>query len=200
MSTDLWIWIAALLTLCIFSFLYKDNPFYKFAEHLLVGVSVGYAITFYFWNALIPKVWKPLVIRGEYQVIFPLILGLLCFSIFWPKISWFIRYPLAFTMGTYCGMAVPRHFQARIFQQLQGTMISSLSLSNIIMVVGVIATLTYFFFSLEHKGVLGKVAKLGIWYIMLAFGAAFGYTVMARISLFIGRLQFLLHDWLGLIH
>ena len=78
-------------------------------------------------------------------------------------------------------------------------MITSLSFSNIIMVVGVIATLSYFFFSLEHKGALGKVAKIGIWYIMLAFGAAFGYTVMARISLLIGRLQFLLHDWLGLI-
>jgi len=32
-------WVAAFLTLSIFSFLYKDNPFYKFAEHLMVGVS-----------------------------------------------------------------------------------------------------------------------------------------------------------------
>ena len=34
---------------------------------------------------------------------------------------------------------------------------------------------------------------------MVGFGASFGYTVMARISLFIGRLQFLLGDWLGII-
>jgi hypothetical protein len=35
---------------------------------------------------------------------------------------------------------------------------------------------------------------------MVAFGAAFGYTVMARISLLIGRMQFLLGDWLHLMH
>src|SRR5262245_26382732 len=42
-------WLAALLTLCIFSFLYKDNPFYKFAEHLFVGVSAGYYIILNWW-------------------------------------------------------------------------------------------------------------------------------------------------------
>ena len=31
-------WIAVFLTLGIFSYLYKDNPFYKIAEHLFVGV------------------------------------------------------------------------------------------------------------------------------------------------------------------
>ena len=41
-SGDFGVWCAALLTLFIFSFLYKDNPFYKFAEHLFVGVSAGY--------------------------------------------------------------------------------------------------------------------------------------------------------------
>jgi hypothetical protein len=34
---------------------------------------------------------------------------------------------------------------------------------------------------------------------MITFGAAFGYTVMGRMSLLIGRLDFLLADWLHLI-
>jgi len=34
--------IAGLLTLAILSFLYKDNPVYKMAESLLIGVSIGY--------------------------------------------------------------------------------------------------------------------------------------------------------------
>ena len=37
-------WIAALLTLCIFSFLYRDNPFFRFAEALFAGVSLGYYV------------------------------------------------------------------------------------------------------------------------------------------------------------
>ncbi|MBT5714752.1 hypothetical protein HOI71_27140, partial [Candidatus Poribacteria bacterium] len=41
-SQEIGIWIAAALTLCLYSFLYRDNPFYKFAEHLFVGVAQGY--------------------------------------------------------------------------------------------------------------------------------------------------------------
>ena len=40
-STILGAWIAAFLTLGIFSYLYRDNPFYKIAEHVFVGVSAG---------------------------------------------------------------------------------------------------------------------------------------------------------------
>ena len=69
----------------------------------------------------------------------------------------------------------------------------------LIVVVGVVSTLVYFYFSKEHKGLLGGVAKTGIWFIMISFGAHFGYTVMARISLLIGRVQFLIDDCGGSI-
>src|SRR5437867_7090525 len=59
-STDLSVWIAALLTLFAFSFLYKDNPFYRFAEHLFVGVSAGYYIILNFWTVIVPNLWEPL--------------------------------------------------------------------------------------------------------------------------------------------
>ena len=67
------------------------------------------------------------------------------------------------------------------------------------LVVGVVCTLVFFFFSTEHKGALGGAAKLGIWYLMVSFGAAYGFTVMSRISLLIGRFQFLLDNWLGIV-
>ena len=61
--------------------------------------------------------------------------------------------------------------------------------------------MSYFFFSIPHEGkvgrVLGRSAGAGRWFLMIAFGAMFGNTVMARISLFIGRVQFLLNDWIG---
>jgi hypothetical protein len=66
-----------------------------------------------------------------------------------------------------------------------------------VLVVGVVCTLVFFFFSTEHKGPVGGAAKLGIWYLMVSFGAAYGFTVMSRISLLIGRFQFLLGKWLG---
>ena len=70
-------------------------------------------------------------------------------------------------------------------------------LLSIIMIVGVISTLIYFYYSKEHKGVLGVTARVGIWFIMISFGAHFGFTVMGRVSLLIGRVRFLIEDWIG---
>ena len=49
------------------------------------------------------------------------------------------------------------------------------------------SVLVYFFFSIEHTGNVRRVARVGIYFLMISFGAAFGYTVMARMSLLIGR-------------
>jgi hypothetical protein len=54
--------------------------------------------------------------------------------------------------------------------------------------------LSYFFFSMEHKGLLGRSSRVGIYYLMLGFGASFGYTVMARVSILLGRVQFMIFD------
>ena len=62
------------------------------------------------------------------------------------------------------------------------------SLNAIIILIGVSSVLFYFFFSVEHTGPGKIVARTGILFLMISFGAAFGYTVMARMSLLIGRL------------
>ncbi|RKZ23274.1 hypothetical protein DRQ23_03355 [bacterium] len=208
-STNPWVWIAAILTLAIYSFLYKDNPFYKFAEHLFMGLSIGYGAVVLWYNSIIPRLWNPLAhgtSPSRFYLLIPIAIGLLSFGIFSKKYSWLIKYPLAFSVGAYAGFSIPVTFEASIFEQISGTILTKqmmatpwLAISNLIMFVGVITTITYFYFSKHHKGLLGKSARTGIVFLMLAFGASFGYTVMARISLLIGRMQFLLHDWLGII-
>jgi hypothetical protein len=68
-----------------------------------------------------------------------------------------------------------------------------------LLVIGVLCCLTYFFFSVEHKGVAGRAARVGIMYLMITFGAAFGFTVMGRVALLAARIEFLFDDWLWLI-
>ena len=205
MSPDPWIWIGAFLTLAIFSFLFKDNPIYKFAEHLFVGVSNGYYIALYWHNSLKPNLFDPLG-AGNFIYFVPLLLGLLYFTRFIPKMSWLVRIPIGFMIGWGAGISVPAYFQAFVLSQLEGTIVTPQSFANptlgiwsLIIMLGVICTVIYFFFSKEHKGILGGASRLGIMFIMIGFGASFGYTVMARISLLIGRIQFLLGPWLGLI-
>ena len=72
------------------------------------------------------------------------------------------------------------------------------NISGAIVLIGLISTLIYFYFSREHKGGVGKVAKLGTYFLMIFFGTTFGYTVMSRMSTFIGRMEFLLTDFLKL--
>lgn len=204
-SSSIGIWIAAFLTLFVYSFLYKDNPFYKFAEHLVIGLSGGYYIVTVWTQILKPKLFTPLLQQGNLILIFPLILGLFMWARFIPKYSWISRWAIAFTLGVGSGISIPSVMQAMIIRQIQATMLpvgfhSYIGWMNLFIIVGVLTSLIYFFFSAEHKGFLGVSAKIGIWFIMIGFGATFGYTVMARISLLIGRIQFLLTDWLGILH
>ena len=209
-ATDPWVWIAAILTLAIFSFLYRENPFYRAAEHLYVGIANGYAITFYWHRVLVPSLIDPVghnpSIVTKVWLIAIAIIGSLYFTRFIPKISWLVRIPIAILLGYACGAGIPRAVDAELIKQLQATIITRAHFAHwdtalwaIIVFLGVIATISYFFFSAERKGVLKPMSYVGVIFIMVGFGASFGYTVMARISLLIGRLQFLLGDWLGLI-
>jgi hypothetical protein len=209
-SGNPWIWISALLSLAIMSFLYRDNPFYRFAEHIFVGVANGWAVTFYWHNVLVPSLFDPLFRQGQLYYILPFVVGMLYFTRFIPRVSWLVRIPIGLYMGYYVGVSIPATIQAFIVKQVQGTILTTQNFQawgagnmgivwSVILFVGVLCTLSYFFFSKEHKGVLKVSARIGIIFVMVGFGAAFGYTVMARISLLIGRLQFLLGPWLGII-
>ena len=197
------IWVAAFFTLAIFSFLYKDNPLFKFGEHVFAGLSAGYYIGLVWKSIILQQLWYP-ILAGEWLLVFPAMLGLLMFARLIPKISWVSRVSLAFVMGNTAGVFLISQLNGMILPQMQATMLPLVSpdgfgatLMALIIVVGVISTLIYFYFSKEHTGALGVTAKVGIWFIMVAFGAHFGYTVMARVSLLIGRVYFLYHDWLG---
>lgn len=204
------LWVAAIFTLAIFSFLYKENPLYRFAEHLVVGTSLGYTMVIYWQRVFYPRLVEPVFIHGESLIlIVPAMLGLLYVTRFFPRIAWLSRYPMAFLLGMGMGVALPYDMQAYILRQIQATLIPLYTpgapwyntLGAVVIVLGTLAGLIYFFFSKPHKGpFFGFGSKVGIWIIMIGFGATFGFTVMGRISLLIGRVQFLLGDWLGLLH
>jgi hypothetical protein len=187
--------IAAFLSICIYTFLYKDNPFYKFAEHLVVGVSAGYFAVILYYNGFIPKLIEPLR-QGQLWYIFPGILGVMIWTRFSRKWSWISRFSLAFYIGSGAGIAIPLYLQNFVIRQLHATMLpvgfSSWQLfTNILIIIGVFCALTYFYFSKEHKGVFGASAKVGIWTLMVGFGAGFGLTVMGRVSLLAERVVFI---------
>lgn len=200
-------WVATGLTLFIFTFLYRDNPLFKLAEHLYVGVSVGYTIVKAYDTVVIRLIYEPMVKQGDWSLLVPLAIGSLMLTRYSPKAAWMSRIAFAFVVGVGSGLAIPRVISSYILKQIEDTVRPLLSLaanggatftydlldpaSNlnaIVLLIGVVSVLFYFFFSVEHTGPGRAVARTGILFLMIAFGAAFGYTVMARMSLLIGRL------------
>ena len=196
------LWIAGFLTLCVFSFLLGDNPFYKFAEHLYVGVSAGYWMCVGYWGTIKPEIVDKLW-AGEWLALVPLTMGVMLLFQLSPKTSWVSRWPLCFLVGMQAGLQIVYTMDAMIIEQVQASIKPLLvfvegggidwwtSIINCILVFGLLTGMIYFYFSVPHKGlVFGTGARIGIWVLMIALGASFGYTVMARISLLIGRMLF----------
>ena len=193
-------WVATGLSLFIYSFLYKDNPFFKLGEHIFVGASVGYLLVITYHEVLLKKLAVPLIEQHEWRLVIPLILGLLMLARFFPRLAWSSRITFAFILGVSSGVAIPRQLSSFILQQVQGTLkplvvvdpmggvsFGLAELNTLLILIGVVSVLVYFFFSIEHTGSIRGVARVGSCFLMISFGAAFGYTVMARMSLLIGR-------------
>ena len=222
--------IAAGLTLIMYSFLYRDNPLFKIAENLYVGVTLGYGAILTWRLSLRPEVYDPLFRAPTNAALYeallhravPITLGLLLLTRVSRKRGWLSRYSYALIVGWGAGIGIPIVAHSYVFKQLeaavsplQGTaagstpapaVFSQAWLLNfafpvagaLVILVGTVAVLFYFFFSIEHKRAGGAFSRVGIWFLMVSFGASFGYTVMGRLSLLIGRVRFLLFEWLKL--
>lgn len=231
LKRTLGLWVAAFFTLAIFSFMIRDNPIYKFAESVFIGVSAAYWMVIAFWDTLVPNLLGKLTpefvksvfvpgIAAERDLWFliPLALGIMLLWRLAPVGTWISRWPIAFTIGVFAGLTLVNRFNSDFISQIKTTIQPLIELSpdpanptapetfdlwatvrNITILLSVFACLTYFFFSVEHKGVVGKVSRIGIWVLMIYFGSAFGYTVMGRVALLAARFEFLFDDWLWLI-
>lgn len=198
MSGDIWTWIAALGMIAIFSFIFKENPIYRFCEHVYVGAAAGYAISVNV-KSIADNAWTPITQDGKIILLIPVALGLMLYARFFKNIAWLSRWSIAFMVGIGSGLAIFGGVNSQFLQQIKATMIPLNNINNILLVLGVLSILLYFFFSVEHEGVVKHAASVGRWVMMVTFGVSFGNVVMGRISLLLGAFETILGDWLGLL-
>ncbi|MGI6643289.1 MAG: hypothetical protein ACOX3V_04730 [Bacillota bacterium] len=196
-------WIAAFLTVAVFSIIYKETELYYFAEQLFVGCSAGYGVAIIFGNRIKPTISVDILEKGTWHYIIPIILGLLIYFRFSTNLQWVARYPISFSIGAGAGVVLTKTWKPMFLDQIAATITplkdpgTSTYVNAVLLFLGVLGTVAFFLFTVEPKGPTKYVSRIGRYTMMIAFGSAFGTTVMARVSLFLARMQFMLTDFLG---
>ena len=189
--TDL---LTATLIVSIWSILYRENIFYRIAEHVAIGSFFGYTL-YMGLNTLYNKTLIPMISTGDPSLILVTIIGLLFWTRLIPiqQVKWVGRIPLATLTGISMGIGIRGAISAQIIKQTQiGSWIvpgnALASINNIIVGVFAFSTLIYFIYTREHKGVQGVVSKIGRIALMFCFGAILGTFLMGNTAFSIGQI------------
>ncbi len=209
-STDFSVWISAFLTLSIFSLLFKENPFYKFAEALFIGVSAGYIFCVFCFDVIDGKLIQN-IIAGKWWYLIALILGVMLLFNNSKRFSFPAKYTALFFIGIFAGLNIVGYIKTHILAQIYASFQSFIlfnkdgsinfydSINAIVTTLGIATVSIYFLNTRKNSGISNKISNIGLVYLMIAFGSVFGYTLSSRITLLIGRINFVFSDWLGII-
>lgn len=193
------IWIAAVCTLAVYSYLWKENPLYRLAEHTVVPLTVANGIVVTVYTSFLPRMKRYVVQQGWWWFWLFFAVGLLYYARFLPaRYTWLYRYPVSISIGWYLGAYFsrsPRPYMTQIVDVMRPLN----SANNIVFFVSFAVCMMYFFFTIGSENrYVRSASKIGRYIMMIAFGASFGTTIQGRISLFLGRLSFLLTQWMGI--
>ncbi len=200
------VWLGTLATLFLYSLIYRENPYYRFAEHVFLGLAAGYGVYQIWATNLFQNWYQPLFIEGKWLWSIALVIGMMYFTVYNRRLAWMSRIVivmiLAFDAGNYFRLFAG-DWMGQIGDSFRPLVMSEwpfIRFSDIVFVGTLLAVMIYFLFSFEQRNrAVRGTATTGRWLMMVAFGAMFGSTVMARMSLFIGRLSHLFQDWIHLI-
>lgn len=191
--------VGAVLTLLIFSYLLGDNPLYRLALHLFVGALAGYTLGVVIRDVLRDMIWNQLV--DDPLLVVPLVLGILLLVKGFPKYAYIGNFSVAYLVGVGTAVALGGALVGTLVPQIVATgQALALSWNGLLIVVGTVCTLMAFSFIEMPPSILGDLWNqiirilrgLGRIFLIVAFGAAFAGALTASLSIFIGRVQYLI--------
>jgi len=211
--------ISFLFTLLIFSYVLGDNPLFRIAVYIFIGVSAGYIAVVAWWQVVMPRLVYPFmsaISSGTLlQVVLILVplLGALMLLVF-PHVTGLGRIPMAFLVGVGAAVTIAGAVIGTIIPQIQGTInafdmgvtraqnigfVEAVSNATIIL-AGTVLTLSYFHFSARQKadgsmhrlGAIEAMAWGGRVFIGIALGAVFAGVYAAALTALIERISSLI--------
>ena len=211
------LWVAAVLTLIVYSFLIRDNPLFRFAEHLLVGTALGYAALVVLERVLLPSA-NAVVFNlfsnpvSRIMTALGILWGVLLLTWLIRPVRWLASWSLAIVFGVGAALAIGGALVGTLLPQVEATFLplrGSSVLDNLVVVILVLAGLTYFTFVVRRDRPLGRVtqvvSKVGRWGLMVSLGALLGARAVSLLNAVVERFLFLgdrfqiIGRWLGTI-
>jgi hypothetical protein len=204
--------ISFLLTLMVLSYLIGDNPIFRVAIYIFIGVSAGYVAAIAWHQVLYPRLVLPLLsasLGERLLLIIPLVLGLLLLLKLSPRTASLGTLPMAFLVGVGAAVAIGGAVLGTLFPQTQASM-NAFDLSTAgqyrlerifegaFLLVGTVTVLVYFHFGAKATATgpqRGKLVELLSWvgqiFIAITFGVLFAGVFMAALTALIERLNFI---------
>ena len=198
--------IGLILTLLIFSYLIGDNPLFRSAIYIFIGVSAGYAGVVAWHYVLMPKLFSPLASANPDQLLFlivPLLLSVSLLAKLSPRISWLGSFAMAMLVGVGAATALSGAVIGTLIPQSRAAMDAFVKptflqlIEAVVMLAGTVLTLIYFQFSakrapdgtVKRNVIIEVLAWGGRVFIAVTFGVLFAGVYMAALTAMLERLS-----------
>lgn len=211
--------LGLILTLMVFSYLIGDNPLFRIAVYLFIGVASGYAATIVWHYVLVPKLFQSLLTLNPLAIV-PLAFGVSLLAKLSPRTAWIGSFAMAVLVGVGAAAAVGGALIGTLLPQVQaaidgfdilsagsGLEAASRLFEGVIMLGGTVFTLASFHFSAgravdgapKRNRIIEGIAWVGRIFIAITFGALFAGVYMSALTAMIERLSFVLNFIRGLV-
>ncbi len=215
-SENIEILLAGISTLAIYSFLYRENSVYRAFEHIFIGIATAWGLVSVVKDVLWQRFFKTMfgfntlslpdgtvVVPYEDSSLYyliPTIFGLLYYTLYFEKYRKLAQLVISFQLGCAGGLAF-KGFFVEFLPQLYDSARPIDSYSNAFFMITLLSSCSYFFFTFKVSDYFAvqKISSLGRYLMMSCFGAFFGSTIMARMSLLVDRIEFLTTKWIPVI-
>ncbi len=185
------IFIGAILSLMMLSYLWKPNIAFEVSESVYIGSSVANAIVVGLYFIYQKGVLG--VVGGNILYVIPLILGTLLYSRYTSQYKWLSKISLSVLVGLGVGLSMRGRLHALVINTVLYVMsLDLMNIGNLVFLASFISVTTFFIFGQRISGhpiMRNGFIRLGRSFLMIAFGAKFGTVIWGRLSEFMGVTQ-----------
>lgn len=210
----IWTLVAFFLTVMVLSYALGDNPLFRIASYLFIGVSAGYVAVLIIYQVLIAKLVTPMISGAWEQKLLgliPLLLGFLLIFKLFPRLAPIGNVPMAFLVGVGAAIAIGGALTGTLFGQIRGALrpfditaangdVLAQLAGGTVLLFGTVTSLAYFHFGARNRGeqivqrpaLIETAAKIGQVFIAITLGALFAGVLTAALTALIERLHFII--------